>query len=108
MPGTRQYTPTSMATLRAALGLLILALLVGCDSTPTVAPTPIATPASSATATTVPLPSPTASAAPPTAAPTQPPNSIGAWSRTIRWRGGDHFLLGRELCLLPLWKRLRG
>ena len=91
----RRYLGTGIASLRVALGLMALTLLIGCDGPPPavptplpLAPTPIANPTRAASASTIPQSSPTATLVSPAATP------AAAWSQTIRWRGGDWYLLG--------------
>jgi hypothetical protein len=85
---------------------MLLALLAGCDnspspvSTPVAATTPLATVTRSALVLTVPKSSPTPSPVPPTATRTgliakqSPVAPLTVWSPSIRWRGEDWYLLG--------------
>src|SRR5947209_11486430 len=101
MRGPRRYLPTGTSTARVASALVILTLLLGCDtasppeSTPiapvssTLTPTAGATPTTAALAPTVPPSTPTESTAEAT------PTLAGArWSSTVNWRGGSWYLLG--------------
>ena len=96
-----RYVLTPKAIRRILLGWMILPLLAGCDpqprpeATPTpIAEPPTATPAGTALVPTVP-PSLTAGPVPsPASTAGQPATPLAAWAPTIRWRGGDWYLLG--------------
>src|SRR5215210_8103880 len=93
MRSPRRCLVTSTAIQRAILGLMVLTLLIGCDSPPSpvsppLAPTPDAAATRTALAPIAPKPTLTSSPVPATATP------ISVWSPTIRWRGGDWYLLG--------------
>ena len=110
MRGPRRRVHTGTARGCVALGLVVLVVLAGCDSPSPPASTPIptallplATPTIEATTTpeqaapTVPEAQSSADTTPtePVAATASPVgSSAGAWAPTIRWRGGDRYLLG--------------
>lgn len=106
MRGPRRYFPTGTVIQRVALGLMVLTLLIGCGgpppsvSTPTLlTPTASANPARTAPAPTVPQPvpqpSPTASLVPSVVITAgRLPTPATVWAPTVRWRGGDWYLLG--------------
>jgi hypothetical protein len=90
----QRFFPTRAASAPVLI-LLALTLLTGCGGPPpaVVTPSPIIrtpppTPELTASATTAPQPSPTTT----TAAEATTP--VSAWSPTIRWRGGDWYLVG--------------
>ena len=92
MHSPRQFRPTGSRIRCVTLGLVVLTLLTACGSPPGPVSTPVrAAPTPASTATTAPsptLPQPSPSATRRDAA------TDGAWSQTIRWRGGDWYLLG--------------
>ncbi|HET9496422.1 MAG TPA: cellulase family glycosylhydrolase [Chloroflexia bacterium] len=89
--GPERSSPGGRLLPRIALGLTILTLLAGCGGPPLVAtPTPLA-PAPEATPTSA---DPTRTAPAPTATTDRRSSAGAGWSQTIRWRGGDWFLLG--------------
>ena len=103
----RRCLRTGTTTIpRLVLGLMVLTLLIGCEGqSPVPVPSPIAqtppvTPTEAAPAPTLPQPTPAAAATTvrptPTSAATaeESPTPGPAWSQTIRWRGGDWYLLG--------------
>ncbi len=108
MQGHRPYFYTGTAILPVALGLMMLALLVGCDSAPAAVPTPLPAPTATAIATVTPPPATltvaqSSQAASPvsTVVATAGLNTkqshaapITAWSSTIPWQGSDSYLLG--------------
>jgi hypothetical protein len=96
MSNPRRHFPIGTAFQRVALELIVVTLLMGCDGfSPSVsAPTPItgtlgATSTKADPAPTVPRSSPT-----PIPLPSATSTSTAAWAQTIRWRGGDWYLLG--------------
>lgn len=102
MRGLRRYMPPVTAILPIALGLMVITLLIGCDGpsspVPTSSPvvgalgaTPTRTVQVPAVLQTSPTPSPVGQAATISVTPLA---TIGAWAQTIRWHGGDRFLLG--------------
>lgn len=104
-PGRRFLTGTTIP--RLAVGLVVLAVLIGCDSASPPPATPITgvsplpatdTPAPADTSTPAPtstgVPTPTEAQPSPTDSPVSAFSAITAWSKTIPWRGGDRYLLG--------------
>ena len=78
-----------------ALGLVLLILIIGCDSTPAIVSTPtsvapnlVATPTQLPPTATVERASPITTSALSTSTP------ASAWSPSIQWRGGEWYLLG--------------
>jgi hypothetical protein len=96
MPGYRRYIISKTAIWRGALGLTLLALLAGCGSESPVAPTPSPIVQVPDATPTLAEPTPTETVPSPTESPTQvsATTSAGAWASTLRWRGGDWYLLG--------------
>ncbi|MEO8285467.1 MAG: glycoside hydrolase family 2 TIM barrel-domain containing protein [Chloroflexota bacterium] len=107
MRGPQRYAPTRTPILLVALGLVVLALVSGCDNSPspvatpspiTLAPTSVATPMTAAPTPTMPQPSTTPRSVPSATATgansgKQATPGTG-WSQAINWRGGDWYLLG--------------
>ena len=88
MPSPRRHVATIRAIQRVTLGLMLLTLLIGCNNPapPVSTPTPVAlAPQTTPTGTVA---SPTSKPVPPTA------TTVAAWAPTVRWRGGDWYLLG--------------
>ena len=95
MRGPRRYFPAVTPVSLAALGLMVLTLIAGCGGpeTPLATPTPL--PPAIKITPTIETPEPTARIARATATSARVPGTPGGeWSQTIRWRGGDRYLLG--------------
>ncbi|HST03275.1 MAG TPA: cellulase family glycosylhydrolase [Chloroflexia bacterium] len=95
MRASGPHIHSGKAVVGIALGLVLLILIIGCDSTPAIVSTPtsvapnlIATPTQIPPTATVERASPTTTSALSTATP------ASAWSPSIQWRGGEWYLLG--------------